>query len=131
MSPYYSRVTQFFKDRGVKCFLVDSDGNMLETMKLFLEAGVDGCIPCEIKAGTDPVVLRKMYPGIQLMGGIDKMALIEGRKEVDRELERVIPLLEEGGFIPSPDHLIPPTVSFDQYRYFVDRRHEMVKRYHP
>ena len=28
--------------------------------------------------------------------------------------------MKEGGFVPLPDHLIPPDVSLDNYRYYLD-----------
>jgi hypothetical protein len=44
------------------------------------------------------VKLREKYDReVLFMGGIDKHALIESPKAIDRELERVKPLVEEGG----------------------------------
>jgi hypothetical protein len=33
----------------------------------------------------------------------------------------VAPLLEDGGYIPWCDHLVPPDVPFDNYVYYVQR----------
>jgi uroporphyrinogen decarboxylase len=131
MSPYYSQIAQFFKQRGVKNLLVDTDGSVLEIMELFLQAGMDGCVPCEVKAGSHPALLRKCYPNIRLMGGVAKTALINGKKEIDEALTSLIPVMEAGGFIPTVDHEVPPDVSFDHYRYFCDQRLKLCIRYHP
>lgn len=34
-------------------------------------------------------------------------------------LERLLPLMKTGGFIPSVDHQTPPGVSLDQYRLYL------------
>jgi uroporphyrinogen-III decarboxylase len=129
--PYYCQVTQFFKQRGVKTLMVDTDGLVIDIMELFLQAGMDGCLPCEVKAGSHPAHLRDHYPGIRLMGGVAKSALINGKKEIDAALTSLIPIMEAGGFIPTVDHEVPPDVSFENYRYFCDRRQELCIRYHP
>jgi uroporphyrinogen-III decarboxylase len=110
---------------------VDSDVSVNEIMGLFLQAGMDGCLPCEVKAGSHPSRLRAHYPGIRLMGGVAKSGFISGKKEIDEALTSLIPIMEAGGFIPTVDHEVPPDVSFDHYRYFCEQRQELCTRYHP
>jgi uroporphyrinogen decarboxylase len=105
--------------------MVDSDGRVEELMPIFLEAGIDGVHPCEVAAGSDPVALRRKFPGCRLIGGLDKRVIATGRDGVDAELNRVAPLLKEGGYIPLLDHYVPPDVSFSTYQYYVDRRREL------
>ena len=62
------------------------------------------------------------------MGGMDKRAIASGRDGVDAELAHVLPLVREGAFIPMLDHFVPPDVSFDIYRYYVERRRELLAR---
>lgn len=131
MSPYYSRVTDFFKSRGVNIILVDTDGLVLDIMDLFLEIGFNGCVPCEVNAGSHPQKLRDRYPQICVIGGMDKMALMRDKAAIDFALHSLIPTMESGGFIPGVDHLVPPTVSFQNYRYFCDKRRELAEKYHP
>ena len=131
MFPYYSQITRFFTERGVKILMVDTDGSVGDIMKLFLEAGMDGCLPCEVNAGSHPLGLRARYPGIRLMGGVAKTALMQDKNAIDDALNCLIPLMEEGGFIPTIDHEVPPDVSFGNYRYFCERRKELCLKYHP
>jgi uroporphyrinogen-III decarboxylase len=131
MTPYYKQITTFFWNRGVRHILVDSDGNGISLIPLLMDVGVDGTVPCEINAGSDPLLFRKMYPNLRMMGGIDKMALIKGRGAIDTAIERLPGILEKGGFIPGVDHMVPPNVSYDNYRYFCDRRREFTEKYHP
>jgi hypothetical protein len=59
---------------------------------------------------------------------MDKRAIASGRDGVDAELARVLPLVREGAFIPMLDHFVPPDVSFETYRYYVERRRELLAR---
>lgn len=130
MLPAYEELIAFFRAGGVELIMVDSDGNVNDLVPIWLEAGVDGVHPCEIAAGSDPLVFRRRYPRITLHGGMDKRLIASGRDGVDAELRRVQPLLQEGGYIPSLDHFVPPDVSYDTYRYYVDRRREVLSHPH-
>jgi uroporphyrinogen decarboxylase len=123
-SSHYTRFVAFLKSHGVKNVIVDTDGNFDELIPLFLESGVEGFGPIEAAAGMDPVGLRKKYGNSFFMiGGIDKRILTEGREFVESELRRVIPpMIEQGGFIPTIDHSIPPDVSMDSFQYYLEMK---------
>ena len=55
-----------------------------------------------------------------MIGGYDKRVLAGDRKDIKAEAWRLRPLVEEGGYLPMPDHLIGPDVSLDNYRYYLD-----------
>ena len=59
------------------------------------------------------------------MGGVDKKALIEGPKAIDRELNRIKTTVEEGGYIPHVDHRVPPDVSLRNYLYYLKKKKEV------
>lgn len=128
MLPAYAELVSFFRAGGVELIMVDSDGDMRQLLPIWMEAGVDGVHPCEIAAHCDPLEFRRLYPRCRLHGGLDKRAIAAGRAGVDAELRRVQPLLEEGAFIPSIDHFVPPDVSYDTYLYYVERRRELGAR---
>ena len=50
----------------------------------------------------------------------DKHILMHTQDEIAREIDRLAPLVEEGGYIPMPDHRVPPDVSFANYLYYLD-----------
>jgi uroporphyrinogen decarboxylase len=125
MLPYYQEVNDFFHTHGVDRILVDSDGNILELCDLFIEGYADGVYPLEIAARSDPGAMRERYPTFALMGGIDKRALAAGREAIDRELERLIPAVEKGGYLPMVDHLVPPDVTLENYLYYLERRRKL------
>jgi len=47
-----------------------------------------------------------------LMGGIDKRAVAKGGKAMREEVDRVIPITEQGGYIPHLDHGASPDISW-------------------
>jgi uroporphyrinogen decarboxylase len=82
--------------------------------------------PLEIRGGTDPFMMRKECgKNVRLIGGVDKTRLIAGRDEIDKEIERLKPLVAEGGFIPHVDHRCPPDVTFENYLYYLRRKREV------
>ena len=118
MSPYYKRIIGFLKTKGVEHFIVDTDGNVEELIPLFLEVGMTGMYPFERQAGNDLLEIRKKFPKLQMMGGFDKNVLSKGREDIDKELLNIKELIKLGGYIPYCDHLVPPNVSWQNYKYF-------------
>ena len=119
---YYVRMVEFYKSRGVKYVLLDSDGKVDPLIPCWLDAGVDIIFPIEIGTwNADPMELRRRFGrSLRMMGGFDKHLIRQGRETVRRELTRLLPLVEEGGFIPMPDHRIPPDVSIAQFRDYLE-----------
>ena len=116
----YREICRIFREGGVRLIMMDCDGNIEKMMPIVAKSGLDGIYPCEIAAGSEPVMLRKNYPGVSLLGGVDKRALaFEGREGAKNELRRLQPLIKEGGFIPMIDHFIPPDISYDTFCYYI------------
>jgi len=128
MLPAYEEIVSCMRAGSVKLIMVDCDGFVGELLPLWREAGVDGTHPCEIAAGSDPFVLRRACPRAPLSGGMDKRVLSRGRAGIDAELARVMPLVKEGAYIPMLDHFVPPDMSWETYRYYVERRRELLAR---
>jgi uroporphyrinogen decarboxylase len=119
MLPFYQRLTGFFRDHNIRIVFVDTDGNCWKLIPCFLEGGVTGLYPFEANAGMDVAAVRKAFPRLQMIGGIDKLEVIKGPSAIDAELDRkVAPILSQGGFIPTIDHLVPPDVSWANFSYF-------------
>ncbi|MBI2939598.1 MAG: hypothetical protein HYY04_04100 [Chloroflexi bacterium] len=118
--PAYKRVTDLLHGHGVHIIVVDSDGFHDPIIPCWLEGGVTGIYPLEVAAGEDAVALRRQYgKNLQMYGNIDKRALVEGPDAIDREVLSKVPwLFLQGGFTPWVDHLVPPDVSFPNYRHY-------------
>jgi hypothetical protein len=127
MMPAYKRLTGFWRDHGIRNVWVDTDGECSGLIPLMMEGGVTGIYPMEVRAGMNVVEVRKAYPTLQIMGGIDKTAIAAGRDAIDEELESKVPaMLRAGGYIPYIDHYVPPEISFPDFVYYRQRLAEMI-----
>lgn len=117
IAPYYRRLTPKLLERDI-IPIIDSDGNVHQLIPWFLEAGVDGFLPLERRAGCDPVLLRERHPHIRIIGAFDKTVMSLGEDAMRAEFERLLPVMKQGGFIPGVDHQTPPDVSLDTYRVY-------------
>ncbi|NPV54153.1 MAG: hypothetical protein HPY71_11610 [Firmicutes bacterium] len=127
MVPLYKRVTAILEKHGCCLQSVDCDGLIHDLVPGWLDAGINIMFPCEVAAGTDMFMLRKKYgKKVLLQGGIDKRVLISGKDAIDKELERIAPLLEQGGYIPHLDHLIPPDVTLKNYLYYLEQKWKLI-----
>lgn len=113
-----------YKGAGVEHAFVDCDGDFRSLMPGWLDNGVDIMFPLEVASGVHPENLRKENSGIRMMGGFDKVALIKGKSEIRNELNRLKPLVEEGGFIPHVDHRVQPDVSLENYLYYLEAKRD-------
>ena len=129
MTPYYEEMIDFLHSQKINKVLVDSDGNTLALTDLFVEVGIDGHYPCEIKAGAIPEEIRKKHPRFALIGGISKYALETDRASIDKELSKIPALLEQGGYIPAVDHRVHPQVPMANYQYYVEKKREIIEKF--
>ena len=74
-----------------------------------------------MQAGSDIEEYRRKYPKLGMYGGLDKRALAKDRKAIDHELARAERMLEHGGYVPGPDHGVPPDVPWENYKYFMEQ----------
>jgi uroporphyrinogen decarboxylase len=118
---HYRRMIDFYHKMGVPFVMVDSDGKVDELIPCWLESGFDIVFPIEV--GTwhaDPVRLRRQFgKSLRMFGGVDKHVIPQGEAAIRRHLEPLVELTAEGGYIPIPDHRIPPDCSLDQFRTYV------------
>lgn len=128
MVPRYRRVTSVLREYGVEVNVVDCDGKIDALIPGWLKAGINCMLPVEARC-SDPVRLREEYGRKLLMiGGVNKFALTGGETAVERELERLKPLIEEGGYIPMVDHRVPPEVSLRDYVVYLKVKRRVIGR---
>ena len=118
MLPYYKKMTDFLRGKGIKAIFVDTDGYCMELIPLLMKGGITGLYPIEASCGMDIVKIRKKYPKLQLMGGIPKYEIAFGPKRIDEILIPAKEVLKYGGYIPFGDHLISPGVSWNDFKYY-------------
>ena len=120
--PHYRRIVDTLHRYDVDVVFVDCDGKIDKLVPLWLEAGVNCMFPLEIGTwGADPLEYRKEYGrDLLIMGGFDKRILARRKLDITAEVERLAPLVEEGGFIPFCDHRVPPDVPLSNYIHYLN-----------
>ncbi len=90
--------------------------------------GLDALNPLEVKAGMDPIALKKLYGDkLVLHGGINAV-LWDDRDAIAAEMQKVIPSVKQhGGYIFSSDHSVPSSVSLENFRYITNLAKELGK----
>lgn len=121
MLPRYRRLYRFFRERGVACVVMDSDGYIGQILEVFYPEAIDGIAPVEIAANNAPERYLHEHPGVFLMGGIDKRELTRTKAEVRREVARRYRTAREFvRYIPTVDHGVPPDVPLRNYLHMVE-----------
>ena len=130
--PYYQQVILNLKSRQIDpsrhlYVQIDTDGFAVPTIELYRDGiGMDVMSPFEVASGCDVVEVGRHYPWLVIAGGIDKRILASGKDAIDREVERVFPVMRErGGYIPTCDHGVPEEVPYKDYLHYRRRAIEL------
>ncbi len=126
VAPYYRELVPMARKHGVQHVLVDTDGDFAPLVPNFLGVGVDGFLPMDVNAGMDIVSLRREHPRLRFIGGFNKLSIADGPDATDREFERLLPVIRQGGYIPGADHQVPPSTSLANYRYYIGRLRQVM-----
>lgn len=126
--PHLKRLVEFLRGHGTKYVAVDSDGDPTVLIPLLLEGGVDTIWPIERASNTSPGAWRRQFgKSLRLWGGVDKRVLSRGAEAIRAHLREFLPLIEEGGFIPTVDHTVPPDVSWDNFRIYLEAKDALLR----
>lgn len=125
---YYRRLIPMLKERGVKHVFVDTDGDFTMMIPYFMKAGVEGFLPMDVNAGMDIVKVREQFPTLKFIGGFNKLMIAEGKEAIDKEFERILPVIRGGGYIVGSDHQVAPSTSLENYKYYISRLKEVMKQ---
>ncbi|MGD9109903.1 MAG: uroporphyrinogen decarboxylase family protein [Phycisphaerales bacterium] len=111
---------RIISDAGVPIYAVDSDGYIGELIPLWIESGINCCDPIEVAAGNDINEFRKKFgKDMAYRGGVDKRCIAAGGTKIEKEIERIKPVIEDGGYIPGCDHGVPSDVSWPNFVNYV------------
>ena len=118
--PTYQRWGEIIRSAGVPIYGMDSDGFIGQLIPVWMEAGINMCDPIEVAAGNDIVAFRATFGRkMAYRGGVDKRAMAKGGVVIEEEIERIKPVIADGGYIPSCDHGVPSDVSWDCFVHYV------------
>lgn len=117
----HKKLCDFVHSLG-KPTVLHSCGCIKAFLPKLIEAGFDAIQPLEVKCDQDIRELHKIHGDkILYFGNIDVRKLSGTKKDVEEE---IIPKLEyitkRGRYIFHSDHSIPPTISFENYKYALE-----------
>lgn len=117
---HYRRMLAAYKAHGVPLALIDSDGNVEKLVPLWLDSGFDIVFPLEVgtRQASAADYRRRSGRKLRLFGGVDKR-VIPRAEAIAAHLREMKPVVDDGGFLPIPDHRIPPDCSLEQFRTYV------------
>ena len=120
LKPYHKKVIDWAHERGMVTEL-HSCGFIEPHIPDLVEIGLEMLNPLEIKAGMDPAKLKNLYGDkLAFHGGINAQ-LWDNIDLVKAEMERIIPIMKEGGgYVFASDHSIPSSVSFENMKEITD-----------
>ena len=114
--PTYARWVSEMRAAGCSIIDMDSDGYIGELIPIWIDAGINVCDPIEVAAHNDIVDFRRQFGRrMAFTGGVDKRAIAAGGAVMRAELQRIAPVIRDGGFIPGCDHGVPPDISWPNF----------------
>ena len=123
--PHYKKITGLLHDYHITTVSLDCDGKIDALIPIWLKNGVNTMFPIEIGSWNANIAdWRKTY-GKELkgVGGVDKKIFAQDYKAIDREIERIKPYIALGGYVPCPDHRIPPDAKWENVQYYGEKLH--------
>ena len=127
LKPFHKKAVDWAHERGMVTEL-HSCGYIEPLLPDIVDTGVEMLNPLEIKAGMDPKKLKTLYGDkLAFHGGINAQ-LWDKPELVKAEMERIIPIMKEGGgYVFASDHSIPNSVSFENMKEIADLAHKLGK----
>ena len=114
--PAYRRMVKAYKRAGARYVFFHSDGDIRLFLDMLIDAGIDGINPVEPRANMRVAELRKRYPKLILMGGMDNTGtLINGPiDKIQAETREIIDVGRDGGVLIGSGYT-GPDMPFENY----------------
>jgi hypothetical protein len=122
LGPHYRRITGLLHSYGITLVSVDCDGKIDSLIPTWLENGVNIMFPIEVGTWNASIIpWRKQYGrDLRGIGGVNKHIFRLERSDIDKEIDRLRPMVDLGGYIPCPDHRLPIEAKWENVQYYCD-----------
>ena len=125
IKPVHKRAVEWAHKKGIKAQM-HSCGDINPFIPELIDIGLDSINPLEIKAGMNPIELKRKYGDKLVFHGGVNAVLWDDADAIEAEMKKVIPVMKEsGGYVFSSDHSIPNSVSFDNFKRIITLAKEL------
>ena len=123
VAPWYRKITDLLRAHGIHIISLDCDGVVDLLIPVWLRSGINTMFPIEVGTWHASIAPWREKYGRELrgVGGMNKHVLSGDYADVDKEIERLRPLIELGGYIPCPDHRLPIDTRWETVQYYCDQ----------
>lgn len=120
LKPLQQRAIDWAHGHDIPAYL-HSCGNIEPFIPELADIGLDGLNPIEVKAGLDPLAIKREFGDrLTLHGGMNAL-LWNDLDALEETVRRTVPVLKaNGGFIFATDHSIPASVSAPDLKRILD-----------
>ena len=122
VGPHHREFADMLARYGIDQISLDCDGCIDKLLPIWLENGVNTMFPIEVGTWHASIAPWRAEYGRALrgVGGMDKRVFAQDKAAVEAEIERLKPLIDLGGYIPCPDHRIPPDAKYELVAYYCE-----------
>ena len=120
LRPYQKRIVDWAHAHDIPAHL-HCCGNISSLIPELIEMGIDALDPLEIKAGMNPIQIKREYgKDLVLRGGFDIQNWSDPAL-YERDIRTILPvLMQDGGYIFSSDHSIADSVSLQNFQRILE-----------
>ena len=118
--PSYEPLLNLARRYGVKTIICRTYANIKKLIPSLLKWGINCLWACEVEqiVMNYPALRKEFGKDLRLIGGIDLDALREGKNKIRQAVEDIVPLVEDGGFIPLADGRVRVDIPYENYIYY-------------
>ncbi len=125
LKPVHLKAVEWAHSKGMYAHL-HSCGNINAFLPELLEIELDALNPLEVKAGMDPVCIKKTYGDKLVLHGGFNAVLWDDIDKAEAEIRRLLPVLKQGGgYIFQEDHSVPDSVSLKDFKRIAELTKEL------
>ena len=119
LRPIHQKAIDWAHAKGIRAYL-HSCGDIRPFIPDLVEMGLDGLNPLEVKAGVDPLAVKREFGDRLLLHGGFNALLWDDVDEMEAAIRRDLPVLKEGGgYVFATDHSTPSNVSLQDFKRIV------------
>jgi uroporphyrinogen decarboxylase len=125
LKPVQARAIDWAHRKGLYA-LLHCCGDAQPFIPDFIEIGLDGLNPLEVKAGMDPIAIKRQYGDrLVLQGGINAL-LYDDIVAVEAQMREIVPVLKQGGgYVCGSDHSVPSSISLQDFGRVIELAKEL------